>query len=205
MSDRIALKAGKLLFWIGLAIFVAFSAVRPVAVRAAAATAASGTPAAALDPKLDSDGDGYPDAVEIDWGYDPHSTSTRRLPQKIEVNLAKQQMIYYVGGVARHQFTVSTGRPSLPTPPGDFKIIDKSVKAWSPDYKLWMPYWSGLGGNGIKSGSIGIHELPIWPSGYQEVASHLGQRLSHGCIRLSASAAQYVYAHAPVGTEVIVD
>ncbi len=172
---------------------------------ASTSTALTTVMASTTDAKLDSDGDGYPDAVEIDWGYDPFSTSTRRQEQKIEINLAKQRLTYYVGGKPRQQFTVSTGRPGLATPKGTFKIIDKSDKAWSGAYGLWMPYWLGLGGGGIRNGSIGIHELPIWPSGRREGENHLGHPVSHGCIRLGLGAAQYVYEHAPAGTAVVIN
>src|SRR5680860_1140904 len=69
----------------------------------------------------DSDGDGYLDVVEIDWGYDPFSASTKRLAQKIEINLSEQKLIYYVDNKARHEFSVSTGRPGMATPSGTFR------------------------------------------------------------------------------------
>jgi len=152
----------------------------------------------------DSDGDGYSDAVETDWGYDPFSTSTKRLAQKIEINLSEQKLIYYVDNKARHEFSVSTGRPGMATPAGTFQVVNKTKKAWSAAYGLWMPYWLGLGGNGLRNGSIGIHELPVWPNGYREGEDHLGRPVSHGCIRLGVDSARYVYEHAPVGTEVVI-
>ncbi|NCN99599.1 L,D-transpeptidase [Candidatus Falkowbacteria bacterium] len=157
-----------------------------------------------IDPTLDSDGDGYPDVVEIDWGYDPFSTSTKRLTQKIEINLSEQKLIYYVDNKFRHEFSVSTGRPGMATPLGTFQVVNKAKKAWSAAYGLWMPFWMGLGGNGLRNGSIGIHELPVWPNGYREGEDHLGHPVSHGCIRLGLDSARYVYEHAPVGTEVVV-
>jgi len=163
-----------------------------------------GAAGTSTDAKLDSDGDGYTDAVEEDWGYDPLSTSTARLEQKIEINLAKQQLTYYVGGEVRRQFFVSTGLPGFATPKGTFKIAGKNKKAWSRTYGLWMPYWLELGGPGISKGSIGIHELPIWPGGKREGENHLGRPVSHGCIRLGMGAAQYVYDRAPQGTAVVI-
>ncbi len=148
----------------------------------------------------DSDGDGYKDGTEIDRAYNPLSTSTEKLTRKIEVILKNQKMIYYVGGKAWKEFTVSSGKASTPTPRGTFHIVNKSEKAWSKSYGLWMPYWLGL-----DRGSIGIHELPIWPSGYREGSNHLGKPVSHGCIRLGIGPAQYLYERADVGTEVVVN
>ena len=51
-------------------------------------------------------------------------------------------------------------------------------------YGLWMPFWLGL-----DRGRIGIHELPVWPSGYREGEDHLGKAVSHGCIRLGVGSA----------------
>lgn len=147
----------------------------------------------------DSDGDGFLDGAEIDQAYDPLSTSTKKLPFKIEINLKKQQLTYSVSGQLWKTFSVSTGKASMPTPKGTFKILNKNKKAWSKAYGLWMPYWMGLG-----SGQFGIHELPVWPSGYREGENHLGTPVSHGCIRLGVGSAQYIYDRVSPGTEVII-
>ena len=148
----------------------------------------------------DSDNDGYKDGEEVSWGYDPLSSSRKKLPQKITVNLKKQKLAYLVSGIVIKEFTVSSGKASMPTPKGTFKIINKSKKAWSNEYKLWMPYWLGL-----DHGEFGIHELPVWPNGYREGANHLGTPVSHGCIRLGIGAAQYIYERVATGTEVVIN
>ena len=148
----------------------------------------------------DSDHDGYKDGEEAYFGYNPLSSSTKKLGQKIIIDLKKQKLKYLVFGIVLKEFSVSSGKVSTPTPSGNYKIINKSKKAWSNTYKLWMPYWLGLG-----NGSFGIHELPIWPSGYREGANHIGTPVSHGCIRLGIGAAQYIYERIPVGTEVLIN
>ena len=62
-----------------------------------------------------------------------------------------------------------------------------------------MPYWMAFDNRGY-----GLHELPEWPGGYKEGASHLGHRVSHGCVRLGVGAAKKLYDWAEVGTLVIV-
>lgn len=147
----------------------------------------------------DSDGDGYQDGAEVDSAYDPLATSTKKLSQKIEVNLTKQQLTYLVAGQPWKKFIISSGKASMPTPTGTFKILNKVKKAWSKSYGLWMPYWLGL-----NHGEFGLHELPVWPSGYREGEDHLGKPVSHGCIRLGIGAAQYIYDRVATGTEVII-
>ena len=144
----------------------------------------------------DSDFDGFKDGNEVDWGYNPLSTSSIKLIQKIEVDLKNQKLSYFVSGIKLREFTVSTGKKSTPTPRGEYKISNKIIKAWSKDYGLWMPYWLGL------SGGIGIHELPIWPSGYREGENHLGTPVSHGCIRLGLKDAAYIYDRVAPGVVV---
>lgn len=151
----------------------------------------------ALNP--DTDGDSYQDGLEIDQAFDPLSSSTRRLDRHLEIDLRTQKLFYFLAGQRFKEFIVSTGRKSMPTPTGNFKIINKNQKAWSKTYQLWMPYWLGLG-----NGSFGIHELPIWPGGGREGADHLGTPVSHGCIRLGVGSAEYLFKRVDIGTGVII-
>lgn len=144
----------------------------------------------------DSDGDGFKDLREIDWAYNPLSSSSDRMSQKIEINLKKQKMSYFVDGILWKEFKVSTGKASMPTPKGEFKIRNKVKKAWSKEFGLWMPYWMGV------VGGVGIHELPIWPSGYREGENHLGTPVSHGCVRLGLKDAPYLFERVDSGVSV---
>lgn len=148
----------------------------------------------------DSDADGHIDGDEVKNGYNPLSRDTVKLPKKIEVNLAKQELSYFLGQVSLATFKISSGKPGWLTPQGNFKIYEKNVKRWSNAAGLWMPYWLGF----RATGAFGIHELPIWPSGLREGADHLGKPISHGCIRLGIGPAQILYNFAEVGTPVII-
>lgn len=148
----------------------------------------------------DSDSDGHKDGEEVDWGYNPLSSSTKKIAQKIIIDLKNQKLKYLVSDIILKEFPASSGKASMKTPSGEFKIVNKSKKAWSNTYKLWMPYWLGLG-----NGSFGIHELPIWPNGYREGADHLGKPVSHGCIRLGIGPAKYIFERVPAGTKVIIN
>jgi hypothetical protein len=144
----------------------------------------------------DTDGDGINDGSALSKGIDP-SDSKKLLEKRIIVDTKKQELRYYIGAFQLGAFKVSTGKKAMPTPKGEFKIINKLVKAWSKKYGLWMPYWMGL-----KDGSFGLHELPEWPNGYKEGANHLGKPVSHGCIRLGVGPAKKLYEWASIGTKV---
>ncbi|MEK7202816.1 MAG: L,D-transpeptidase family protein [Patescibacteria group bacterium] len=146
----------------------------------------------------DTDGDGYKDGIEIAKGYDPINKKLgAKLAKKIEINLKQQKLSYYLSNVELGEFPISSGKKNT-TPKGNFKISNKSIKAWSL-YGLWMPYWLG-----IENKKFGIHELPIWPNGYREGQNHLGKPVSHGCVRLGIGPAKLIYDWAEIGTLVII-
>lgn len=150
--------------------------------------------------RADSDGDGFLDGEEIEKACNPLNADIgEKLTKRIEINLAKQELSYFLGGVRMGKFPISSGKASTPTPKGHFKIKNKSPKAWSAGYGLWMPYWLGVG-----KGNFGIHELPIWPSGYREGENHLGTPVSHGCIRLGIGPAEFLYNWAEPGIEIFI-
>jgi len=146
----------------------------------------------------DTDGDGYLDGEEIKNAYSPLLAGDVRLPKRIEINTGEQTLAYFLDGVKMGEYSVSSGKASMPTPKGHFDIINKHPKAWSP-YGLWMPYWMGL-----KDGSFGLHQLPVWPNGYREGEDHLGKPVSHGCIRLGVKPAEELYEWTEVGTPVFI-
>lgn len=147
----------------------------------------------------DSDNDGFDDKKEIWSGYDPRTSSPKKIAKKIVVTLAKQRLSYYVNDIRLGTAVISSGKWNLPTPKGAFDIQNKSLRAWSKLAGLWMPYWMGFNG-----GKFGIHELPEWPNGYKEGENHLGKPVSHGCIRLGVADAQTLYEWTPVGTKLII-
>lgn len=148
----------------------------------------------------DTDIDGKLDGDEIKNGFDPLDAINQNKIKKIEIDLTNQKLNYFQGKILINSFKVSTGKASMPTPKGNYIIGNKSPKAWSKTYGLWMPHWLGLAGK-----NFGIHELPYWPNGYREGENHLGTPVSHGCIRLGIGSAKILYEWAEVGTPVIIN
>ncbi|MEI7749409.1 MAG: L,D-transpeptidase family protein [Candidatus Moraniibacteriota bacterium] len=118
----------------------------------------------------------------------------------IDIDLAIQIMTIFENGVALDAYPVSSGKPGMETPKGEYAIRNKTPRAWSAAYGLYMPYWMAL----VPDGKFGIHELPEWPGGYKEGANHLGVPVSHGCVRLGVGPAGHVYEWADIGTPVVV-
>jgi len=118
--------------------------------------------------------------------------------KKIIIDLSEQKMYLFENNKQIKETLVSTGKAGMWTPIGEYQVHDKNLRAWSKMAGLWMPYWMLIEPNK----GIGIHELPEWPGGYKEGANHLGQPVSHGCIRLGVGAAEEVYNWVEIGTEV---
>lgn len=147
----------------------------------------------------DSDNDGYNDNHEIQNGYNPINAKPKKLVKRIEVNLAKQRLSYFLGDIPLGTMIISSGKWNYPTPKGEFKILNKHPRAWSKMAQLWMPYWMGF-----YNGKFGLHELPEWPGGKKEGKDHLGKPVSHGCIRVGEKDAKFLYNWAPVGTRLTI-
>ena len=143
---------------------------------------------------IDTDGDGFSDGGEVHAGYDPLLNGGAKLEKRIDISLYAQKLYYFVGAVLMFEASVSSGLFDS-TPKGIFEIQNKHSKAWS-SYGLWMPYWMAI----TPDGRYGIHELPIWPSGYREGEDHLGKPASHGCVRVGTGVAERIYNLTEVGT-----
>ena len=118
----------------------------------------------------------------------------------IDINLSVQIMSIFQDGKLVDSFLISSGKRGMDTPKGTHQIYNKSLRTWSKQYGLYMPYWMAI----FPSGKYGLHELPEWPGGYKEGANHLGIPVSHGCVRLGVGAAEKVYNFADIGTPVVV-
>lgn len=121
----------------------------------------------------------------------------------IDVDLGSQYLTLFEDGKSRGSFQVSSGRYDLPTPRGEFQVINKVPLAYSNTYDLYMPFWMAFTYAGH-----GFHELPFWKHRrgveYKERESNLGTPVSHGCVRLGVGPAEIVYEFADVGTPIVI-
>ncbi len=118
----------------------------------------------------------------------------------IDINLAIQILSIFENGKIIDSFLISSGKRGMETPKGQYAISNKTPRAWSKVYGLYMPFWMAL----VPSGKFGVHELPEWPGGFKEGASHLGVPVSHGCVRLGVGPAKTVYDWTEIGTPVVI-
>lgn len=125
------------------------------------------------------------------------------LQKYMDIDISEQRMQYFENGYKLGEYRISSGKVSMPTPLGTFKIMNKAKEAYSKKYALYMPYWMQ-----ITSAGHGVHGLPFWKlkkgGVIYEGANHLGIRVSHGCVRLPVEGAAKVFAWADVGTTVVI-
>lgn len=122
----------------------------------------------------------------------------------IEVDISEQKMIFKFGDTIVREFTVSTGKEKTPTPLGTFKILNKQelrIGGAAPHYR--MPMWQGF-----TQWGHGLHALPSLGNDrgvfWTEALNHIGQRVSHGCIRMLPEDAEDLYSLTTVGLKVVV-
>lgn len=114
----------------------------------------------------------------------------------IEVDLTTKRLYAYQNGQLINNFLVSAGKPSTPTPVGEFHIWTKltSQTMIGPGYVQpnvpWVNYFD-YSGDAIH----GVYWRPI--SAFGNVNT------SHGCVGLEIPNAEWLYNWAPIGTTVI--
>lgn len=124
-------------------------------------------------------------ALETATRPEPSSTDGGR---RIEVHRAKGVVLLVDGRDVLRVVHASTGAAGYETPTGTYSVFRKETNSWSVPYQVWLPYASYF------NGGIAFHasdEVPASP-------------VSHGCVRLSAPEAPFVYEFATVGTSVVV-
>lgn len=111
----------------------------------------------------------------------------------IDIDISEQKLLLKLGNTIVREYTVSTGTFKTPTPLGRFKILNKQelriANKW-PHYH--MPKWQGF-----TIWGHGLHGLPYLANDrgifWNEALNHIGQRVSHGCVRLLPEDAEDLY------------
>jgi L,D-transpeptidase ErfK/SrfK len=123
------------------------------------------------------------------------------------IQRGSNELTLYDGAKVVRQFRVATGQSAYPTPLGRFQIVVKWRNPWwYPPASPWAQGESPIppGPNnplgtrwmGLSAPGVGIH-------GTNNPAS-IGYSLSHGCIRMLVSQAEWLFNHVDIGTPVFI-
>jgi hypothetical protein len=122
-------------------------------------------------------------------------------PKLLEVDLTTKRMYAWQNGQLIRTFLVSAGKPTTPTPVGQFKIWEKlpmqTMTGFNPDGSKyvqpnvqWINYFD--------------HDGDAVHGNYWRPLSVFGNvNTSHGCVSTVDTDAEWIYNWAPVGTTVI--
>lgn len=113
------------------------------------------------------------------------------------IDISRQRMYVFKGEKAKWKtykiFLCATGTNVYPTPRGKFKILGKGL-GFKTSYGVSAKYYSQFKGDYL------IHSVPYL--GYKVWDKTLGQKASHGCVRIATSNAKWFYNSIPRGTTV---
>ncbi|MFH1047256.1 MAG: L,D-transpeptidase family protein [Patescibacteria group bacterium] len=122
------------------------------------------------------------------------------LPQYIAVDISEQRLYAYEFGNLVHTFLVSTGLPTHPTPIGEWSALAK------PEFVHYM--WS-YGENDPNNYDLGVVQWNVrfFPHIYIHYApwhNNFGRRMSHGCVNVDKSNAEWIWNWTTVGMPITV-
>jgi lipoprotein-anchoring transpeptidase ErfK/SrfK len=106
-------------------------------------------------------------------------------PYSILINTNNFSLTLYKNGKIFKTYPVAIGKPSSPTPKGNFKVKNKAYKPGGPFGARWL---------GLTAPGIGIHGT--------NVPFSIGKNVSHGCIRTYNKNIIELYNLVPIGTSV---
>jgi hypothetical protein len=116
----------------------------------------------------------------------PTPVSSGAMGKRAEVLLDRQLTLLIRNGRVVRAISVSSGKPSTPTPPGSYHVYAKIERWWSVPFREWLPWALPF------VGGIAFHQFPVVPA----------YPASHGCVRQLPTAAQWTYGFAYVGMPV---
>ncbi|MCT8975049.1 L,D-transpeptidase [Clostridium sp. CX1] len=103
----------------------------------------------------------------------------------ITINVAARRLTLYKDGKVFKSYVVAVGKPSTPTPKGNFTIINKAVNPGGPFGARWL---------GLSARGYGIHGT--------NNPSSIGKAVSNGCIRLLNANVIELFNLVSIGTPV---
>ncbi|APH18591.1 putative L,D-transpeptidase [Clostridium sporogenes] len=118
----------------------------------------------------------------------PYNQSYRSI-YRIIINTQAHTLTLFRGNNIYRTYKVAVGKPSTPTPKGNFKIINRAINPGGPFGARWL-------GLNIPYGDYGIHGT--------NNPSSIGKSVSNGCIRMFNNQVIELSNLVPIGTTVTI-
>lgn len=120
---------------------------------------------------------------------------------KVIVHIGNQTVNIYNNNELIKTMVCSTGKDISPTPKGVFVTGNKGTSFFSDKYGEGAYYWTSFYGNYL------FHSVPFDKNKniIQAEVSKLGEKASHGCVRLSLENAKWIYNNIPRNSKVYIE
>jgi hypothetical protein len=149
----------------------------------------------------DTNGDGQNDLEDIQLGLSPTSDKTLAINKRIEVDIKTFGLKYFFNDVVIGSSLVSTGRKGMPTPVGEFTVLDKvpSKVYGGGKYTFFYPNtkWNLHFATGSNKLRYYIHGA-YWHDLFGK------KNVSSGCVNVAYKDMEPLYKFASVGTKIII-
>ncbi|MFZ5945354.1 MAG: L,D-transpeptidase family protein [Bacillota bacterium] len=106
----------------------------------------------------------------------------------IEIDLVRRQLNFYQGGSLSRTYPIAIGKPSTPSPVGEWSVINKKILNYE---SVFGTRWMGLSNPGY-----GVHGT--------NNPSSIGNAVSNGCIRLHNHHVEELFPRVNIGTRVVI-
>ncbi len=132
----------------------------------------------------------------------------RGFKKTLVVSLSQRKVRLYNGAKLEKTYQIAIGTPAHPTPPGDWKIINKRyMPTWTNPGSAWakgMPASIPPGyGNPLGTRALDLDASGIRFHGTSNIGS-VGTAASHGCMRMRMPDVEDLFPRVPVGTPVYI-
>ena len=129
---------------------------------------------------------------------DAYAEERRAERQRIVISIPDRKLVLFDGDQILKVYNVAVGKPSTPTPEGEFQIINHVP---NPTY-----YGSGVVIAPGKDNPLGTRWMGLSAKGYgihgTNVPSSIGKAASHGCIRMRQQDLEELFELVHVGASV---
>ncbi len=146
--------------------------------------------------------------VELPVEVTPPQVRDDQVGKVIVIDKARFTLTLYNNMEVVKRYPVAVGKPSWPTPSGEFKVISKQKNpAWINPGSAWaanMPKYIPPGpGNPLGTRALALNSPGVLIHGTSNAGS-IGTRASHGCIRMHMRDVEDLFERVEVGTPVII-
>ena len=123
-------------------------------------------------------------------------------PWRLSISRERRKLRVYRDGHVRRTFAVVVGTPSTPTPVGLFAV---AAEVRQPDPTAFLGSWVlplTAHSDALRHFEGGDGQLALHGRGAASLIDPLGSARSHGCVRLTNDAIDWIATHVPAGTPV---